>query len=71
MLLSGLKTHITCIDTYDGAVKETFTGMSLILRLEDDIDVSRGDMICRAANQSSVSQHLGSAGVLDDRPAVT
>jgi bifunctional enzyme CysN/CysC len=58
VLPSGLKTHITSIDTFDGPVEEAFTGMSVIIRLDDDIDISRGDMICRPANQPSTSQDI-------------
>lgn len=32
--------------------------MSVTLRLEDDIDISRGDMICRPNNQPRVAQEL-------------
>ncbi|MGH9228822.1 MAG: elongation factor 1-alpha C-terminal domain-related protein [Acidimicrobiales bacterium] len=32
--------------------------MSVVVRLADDIDVSRGDMICRPANQPSTSQDI-------------
>jgi len=58
VLPSGLTTRIAGIDTYDGPVGEAFTGMSVIIRLADDIDVSRGDMICRPANQPSTSQDV-------------
>ncbi|MFO7249470.1 MAG: sulfate adenylyltransferase subunit CysN [Actinomycetes bacterium] len=57
-LPSGLTTRITAIDTYDGPVQEAFPPMSVTLRLEDDIDISRGDMICRPHNQPTVTQEL-------------
>lgn len=57
-LPSGLATRIASIDTFDGPVDEAFPPMSVTLRLEDDIDISRGDMICRPNNQPHVSQEL-------------
>ncbi|WP_062440313.1 sulfate adenylyltransferase subunit CysN [Herbidospora daliensis] len=57
-LPSGLTTKIASIDTFDGPVTEAFAPMSVTLRLEDDIDISRGDMICRPNNQPQVSQEI-------------
>jgi bifunctional enzyme CysN/CysC/sulfate adenylyltransferase subunit 1 len=41
----GIKTTVTDIWTYDGPLAEAFCPQSVTLRLEHDIDVSRGDMI--------------------------
>ncbi|GAB1821174.1 sulfate adenylyltransferase subunit CysN [Herbidospora sp. RD11066] len=57
-LPSGLTTKIASIDTFDGPVAEAFAPMSVTLRLEDDIDISRGDMICRPNNQPQVAQEI-------------
>lgn len=57
-LPSGLTSRIASIDTYDGPVEEAFPPMSVTLRLEDEIDISRGDMICRPNNQPSAAQEL-------------
>jgi bifunctional enzyme CysN/CysC len=57
-LPSGLTTSIASIDTFDGPVEEAFSPMSVTLRLADDIDISRGDMICRPHNQPTVAQEL-------------
>jgi bifunctional enzyme CysN/CysC len=57
-LPSGLTTTIKRIDTADGPVDEAFAPMSVTLLLEDDIDISRGDMICRPHNQPQVTQDL-------------
>ena len=46
------------IDTADGPVGEAFSPMSVTVRLADDIDVSRGDMICRPHNQPRVTQDI-------------
>jgi bifunctional enzyme CysN/CysC len=58
VLPSGLTTRIAAIETADGPVKEAFAPMSVTVRLEDDLDVSRGDMICRPHNSPAVSQEL-------------
>ena len=47
MLPSGLTTTVAGIDTFDGPVDEAFPPMSVTVRLADDVDVSRGDLICR------------------------
>jgi bifunctional enzyme CysN/CysC/sulfate adenylyltransferase subunit 1 len=45
VLPSGQRTRIAAIDTYDGERDVAFPPMSVTLRLGDDLDVSRGDMI--------------------------
>jgi bifunctional enzyme CysN/CysC len=55
VLPSGQHSRIAAIDTFDGPVAEAFPPMSVALRLEDDIDVSRGSTIARAQNQPTVS----------------
>ncbi len=44
-LRSGLKTSVKEIWTYDGPLKEAFCPQSVTLVLNDDVDVSRGDML--------------------------
>jgi len=56
VLPSGFTSKIAKIDTYDGEIEEAFPPMSCTILLEDDIDVSRGDMIVRVNNQPDVSQ---------------
>ncbi len=58
VLPSGFTTKIARIDTYDGEVAEAFPPMSVTMHLEDDLDVSRGDMICRPHNRPFVGQDL-------------
>ncbi|MDQ2781980.1 sulfate adenylyltransferase subunit CysN [Lapillicoccus sp.] len=58
VLPSGFTSRISAIETADGEVDEAFPPMSVTVRLEDNIDVSRGDMICRPANQPTVSQDI-------------
>jgi bifunctional enzyme CysN/CysC len=58
VLPSGLPSRIAAIETMDGPVSEAFAPMSVTIRLEDEIDISRGDMICRPNNQPAVSQDV-------------
>jgi sulfate adenylyltransferase subunit 1 (EFTu-like GTPase family) len=58
VLPSGLTTTVEGIDTFDGPLDEAFSPMSVTLRLTDDIDISRGDMICRPHNRPTVGQDL-------------
>jgi bifunctional enzyme CysN/CysC len=57
-LPSGLATRIAGIDSLDGPVAEAFPPMAVTVRLEDDLDVSRGDMLCRPHNMPSQTQDL-------------
>lgn len=58
LLPSGFTTRIAGIDTPDGSVDRAFSPMSVSLRLEDNYDLSRGDMIAKIDNQPTVSQDL-------------
>jgi len=58
VLPSGLTTTVAAIDTYDGPVEEAYPPMSVTVRLTEDIDVSRGDLICRPNNRPVVGQDL-------------
>ncbi|MFM7060104.1 MAG: sulfate adenylyltransferase subunit 1 [Actinomycetes bacterium] len=58
VLPSGLTTTIASIDTFDGPIDEAFPPMSVTMRLADDLDVSRGDMVCRTRNAPSATQDL-------------
>jgi len=58
VLPSGFQSKIKSIDTFDGEVAEAFAPMSVSITLEDDIDISRGDMIARPNNQPTVSQEV-------------
>ncbi len=55
---SGSTSRIAAIEGFDGAREEAFPPLSVTLRLEDDIDVSRGDMICRAQNHPKPTREL-------------
>jgi sulfate adenylyltransferase subunit 1 len=58
VLPSGFTSTIKAIETFDGKVEEAFPSMSVTITLDDDIDVSRGDMIVRENNQPHNSQDL-------------
>jgi bifunctional enzyme CysN/CysC len=58
VLPSGFTSTIASIETADGPVAEAFPPMSVTVRLADELDVSRGDMICRPHNQPSVAQDI-------------
>lgn len=55
---SGFTSKIRSIDTFDSAVNEAFAPMSVSITLEDDIDISRGDMIVRSNNKPEASQDI-------------
>ena len=48
VLPSGLSSRLKGIDTFDGPLEEAHPGQSVTLLLEDEIDISRGDMIVAA-----------------------
>ncbi|MEV4704182.1 sulfate adenylyltransferase subunit CysN [Actinoplanes sp. NPDC049316] len=58
VLPSGMTSKIAAIDTADGPVGEAFPPMSVTVRLTDEIDISRGDMICRPHNAPAVAQDI-------------
>jgi len=55
VLPSGFTTTVRSIDTADGPVPEAFPPMSVAMTLDDDLDVGRGDMLCRPGNQPQCS----------------
>ncbi len=55
---SGLKTKIKAIDTFEGQLEEAFPPLSIALVLEDELDISRGDMICKLENPPKVEQYI-------------
>ncbi|WP_462252999.1 sulfate adenylyltransferase subunit CysN [Ekhidna sp.] len=58
VLPSGFTSKIKSIDTFEGPVDEAFAPMSVTITLEDDIDISRGDMIVRTNNQPEPKQDI-------------
>jgi sulfate adenylyltransferase subunit 1 len=58
VLPSGFTSTIASIDTADGPVEEAVPPMSVTIRLADELDVSRGDMICRPNNRPREGQDV-------------
>ena len=58
VLPSGFTTRIAGIDTHDGPVEDAAPPLSVVLRFEDQLDISRGDMVCRPHNQPHVGQDI-------------
>ena len=58
VLPSGFQSKIKSIDTFNGSIQEAFAPMSITLTLQDDLDISRGDMIVRPNNQPKVEQDV-------------
>jgi bifunctional enzyme CysN/CysC len=58
VLPGGGRTRIAAIDTYDGELEEAMAPMSLTLRLEDELDISRGELICRPDEAATVAREL-------------
>jgi len=68
VLPSGRTTTVAAIDGLDGPLDEAFAPQSVSLRLTDDVDVSRGDLIAAAGEAAAASQDLeGDVCVLSDR----
>ena len=57
-LPSGLESKISGIHTLTGELEEAFPPMSVTITLEDDIDISRGDMLVRSENRPEGQQDL-------------
>ncbi len=55
---SGFTSTIKTIDTINGDVAEAYAPMSVSITLEDDIDISRGDMIVKTNNKPTPSQEF-------------
>ena len=58
VLPSGNTAAIKSITTYDGDLPEAFAPQSVVLTLDEEIDVSRGDMIVRKKNLPQVETRL-------------
>jgi bifunctional enzyme CysN/CysC len=69
-LPSGFTTRISAIEIAGTPVTEAFAPMSVTLLLEDDVDISRGDMICRPNNRPAAAQDIEGMVVwmASDRP---
>jgi len=68
-LPSGKRSRVKSIETFDGTIEEAVTPMSVTLTLEDELDISRGDMIASSERIPNVGRHLEAHVVwLNDQP---
>ena len=58
VLPSGFYSKIKSIYNFDEQLEEAFVPMSVTMTLEDDLDISRGDMLVRANNQPQATQDI-------------
>ncbi|MCX2731610.1 GTP-binding protein [Saccharopolyspora sp. NFXS83] len=58
VLPAGIRTRVSQVDTPDGPVPRAASGRSVTLLLEDDVDLSRGDLIAAADSAPRVTDEL-------------
>ena len=58
VLPSGRSSRVKQILTLEGELKRAFAPQSVTLLLEDDIDISRGDMVVRSGDQVTVAKQF-------------
>jgi bifunctional enzyme CysN/CysC len=58
VLPSGRRSRVKSIVTYDGELQEAFSPQAVTVTLEDEIDVSRGDMLVHPGDQPRVSSQV-------------
>jgi sulfate adenylyltransferase subunit 1 len=57
-LPAGFTSKIKSIETMDGPLEEAFSPQNVVITLEDEIDISRGDMIVKPNNQPIIGQDI-------------
>ena len=68
-LPSGRRSRVRSIETFDGALEEAIAPMSITLTLEDELDISRGDMIASAERIPEVTRQFDASVVwLNEQP---
>jgi bifunctional enzyme CysN/CysC len=69
-LPSGFTTTVRAVEAAGQPVAEAFPPMSVTLLLDDDVDISRGDMICRPHNKPTVTQDIEAmvCWMISDKP---
>ena len=58
ILPSGFTTTIKTIEGPQGILEEAFPPMSVVMKLDDDLDISRGDMLVRSHNIPFINQDI-------------
>lgn len=57
-LPSGFTSRIKSIDTFEGEIEEAYPPLSVTITLEDEIDISRGDLIAKPNNKPEIGQEV-------------
>jgi sulfate adenylyltransferase large subunit len=72
VLPSGLRTTVASVETHDGPLEVAVQGQSVVVRLAEQIDVSRGDMLCDPADPPTAARELeATACWMSERPVQT
>jgi sulfate adenylyltransferase subunit 1 len=58
VLPSGQRTRVAAVETVDGPLGTAVQGMSVVVRLEDDLDVPRGEMLADPADQPVTARQI-------------
>jgi sulfate adenylyltransferase large subunit len=58
VLPSGLRTRVAAVETADGPLVVAVPGQSVVVRLEDDLDVPRGELLADPADPPLVTREL-------------
>jgi adenylyl-sulfate kinase len=58
VLPSNRKTRVKSILTYDGELEYAFAPQSVIITLEDEVDISRGNMLVHPHNHPNIQRHF-------------
>jgi sulfate adenylyltransferase subunit 1 len=71
VLPSGLTSTVKVIDSFETSLEEAFAPMSVVLQLEDEVDISRGDIIVKQEDELSVTQEFEALVCwMDSKPLV-
>jgi bifunctional enzyme CysN/CysC/sulfate adenylyltransferase subunit 1 len=69
VLPSGRKSRVKSIDTFDGSLDEAAAPLSVTVRLEDEVDCSRGDMLVHPASPPRIERRFDAMLVwLSEKP---
>ena len=72
VLPCGLRTTVAAVETHDGGLDVAVQGQSVVVRLSDHLDVSRGDMLCDPADAPVAARELvATVCWLSERPIAT
>jgi sulfate adenylyltransferase subunit 1 len=68
-LPSGQRSRVKSIETFDGQLEEAVAPMSVTLTLEDEVDISRGDMLASAQKPPDAARQFDASIVwLNEQP---